>query len=101
MDSGTSITTAEEMAMLRARIDEIDRRLVELLNERAEASLRIGRLKAAESGTVYVPDREVMVYSNILSANRGPLSDSALKGIYDQIIEESRALQSARAARGS
>lgn len=81
---------------LRARIDEIDRRVVELLNERAMASLSIGRIKVGESGRVYVPEREVMVYSNILSANRGPLPDSALKNIYDQIINESRSLQGAR-----
>ena len=79
---------------LRVRIDELDRRLVELLNERAAASLEIGRLKAGASGRVYVPEREVMVYSNILSANRGPLPDSSLKAIYDKIIEESRLLQS-------
>lgn len=83
----------ENIDSLRARIDEIDRRLVELLNERARASLRIGQLKVSASGRVYVPEREVMVYSNILSANRGPLSDHALKNIYDQIIEESRGLQ--------
>lgn len=87
------------MDALRVRIDEVDRQLVELLNERAEASLEIGRLKAGGSGSVYVPEREVMVYSNILSANRGPLSDAALKGIYDAIMEESRALQAALAAR--
>ncbi len=87
------------MAALRVRIDEIDRQLVELLNERAEASLEIGRLKAGESGRVYVPEREVMVYSNILSANNGPLPDSSLKAIYDQIMEESRRLQSSSALR--
>lgn len=81
------------MDELRARIDEIDRQLVALLNERAAASVEIGRLKAGESGQVYVPAREVMVYSNILSANRGPLPDTSLKAIYDQIMEESRRLQ--------
>ncbi len=84
---------------LRARIDEIDRQVVDLLNERASLSLNIGKLKAAQSDRVYVPDREIIVYSNILSANRGPLPDSALKNIYDQIIEESRSLQSARKVR--
>jgi chorismate mutase-like protein len=82
---------AGELEGLRARIDEIDRGLVELLNERARVAQRIGRLKSG--GKVYAPDREVVVYSNILSANRGPLPDAALKAIYDAIIEESRGLQ--------
>ena len=89
----------ESMDALRARIDEVDRQLVRLLNERAQASLDIGRLKAGRSSRVYVPEREVVVYSNILSANAGPLSDSALKAIYDVIMEESRRLQSARKVR--
>jgi chorismate mutase/prephenate dehydratase len=89
-------SSASVLDTLRTHIDEIDRRLVELLNERARASLEIGLLKAEDSGRVYVPEREVMVYSNILSANRGPLPDSSLKSIYDQIIAESRSLQHAR-----
>ena len=90
---------ARNIESLRARIDEIDHQIVQLLNERARASLEIGRLKAQESGRVYVPDREIIVYSNILSVNTGPLSDAALKHIYDQIIEESRSLQSTRTGR--
>ncbi len=83
-----------EIEQLRQEIDEIDKALVELLNKRASLSLRIGELKRNDSqSAVYVPDREIVVYSNIISANRGPLSDSALKSIYDVIIEESRRLQ--------
>lgn len=99
MDTTQRNERAREMDVLRGRIDEIDRQLVELLNERAAAALRIGKLKAGDSGRVYVPEREIMVYSNILSANRGPLPDSSLKAIYDQIMEESRNLQSSRQVR--
>lgn len=99
MDTPVRRERAREMEAIRVRIDEIDRQLVQLLNERAAASLRIGKLKAGDSGRVYVPEREVMVYSNILSANGGPLPDSSLKAIYDQIIEESRRLQASRQVR--
>lgn len=99
MDTPVRRERAREMEAIRVRIDEIDRQLVQLLNERAAASLRIGKLKAGDSGRVYVPEREVMVYSNILSANGGPLPDNSLKAIYDQIIEESRRLQGSRQVR--
>lgn len=99
MDTPVRRERAREMEAIRVRIDEIDRQLVQLLNERAAASLRIGKLKAGDSGRVYVPEREVMVYSNILSANGGPLPDNSLKAIYDQIIEESRRLQASRQVR--
>ncbi|MDQ3328150.1 MAG: chorismate mutase [Chloroflexota bacterium] len=96
MNTPTQPDAVSALDALRTRIDEIDRRLVDLLNERARASLEIGVLKSEDDGRVYVPEREVIVYSNILSANGGPLPDSSLKSIYDRIIAESRDLQHAR-----
>lgn len=84
----------DDLPRLRERIDEIDSEIVRLLNERASVSLRVGKLKAGANNRVYVPDREVVVYSNIFSLNTGPLSDTAIKNIYDQILLESRNLQS-------
>ena len=60
---------------LRIRIDELDRQLVELLNERARAAQMIGRMKAATSLPVYEPDRERIVYANVRAANKGPLPE--------------------------
>ena len=78
---------------LRIRIDELDRRLVELLSERACAALMIGRMKAATSLPVYEPDRERVVYANVRAANKGPLPDIELTHIYERIIDVMRALQ--------
>jgi chorismate mutase len=78
---------------LRIRIDELDRRLVELLNERARAAQRVGTLKAATSLPVYEPNREKVVYANVRAANQGPLPDIELTHIYERIIDVMRALQ--------
>jgi chorismate mutase len=78
---------------LRIKIDELDRKLVELLSERARAAQRIGHLKAATSLPVYEPDREKIIYSNVRAANRGPLPDIELTHIYERIIDVMRALQ--------
>ena len=78
---------------LRIRIDELDRQLVELLNERARAAQMIGRMKAATSLPVYEPDRERIVYANVRAANKGPLPDIELTHIYERIIDVMRALQ--------
>jgi len=72
------------------------RQLVELLNRRAEASLRIGRLKSHSRLGVYQPEREVMVYTNVLAASRGPLPDDLLKTIFDAIVNASKELQRRR-----
>jgi chorismate mutase len=78
---------------LRIRIDELDRRLVELLSERARAAQTIGHLKAATSLPVYEPDREKIIYANVRAANKGPLPDIELTHIYERIIDVMRALQ--------
>jgi chorismate mutase len=78
---------------LRIRIDELDRRLVELLSERARAAQMIGYLKAATSLPVYEPNREKIIYANVRAANKGPLPDIELTHIYERIIDVMRALQ--------
>ncbi len=78
---------------LRSHIDVLDRRLVELLNERARAAQMIGHLKAATSLPVYEPNREKIVYANVHAANQGPLPDIELTHIYERIIDVMRALQ--------
>src|SRR5580700_7201587 len=78
---------------LRIRIDELDRKLVELLSERARAAQMIGILKAATSLPVYEPGREKVIYANVRAANKGPLPDIELTHIYERIIDVMRALQ--------
>jgi len=78
---------------LRDQIDVLDRRLVELLSERARAAKMIGHLKAATSLPVYEPAREKVIYANVRAANKGPLPDIELTHIYERIIDVMRALQ--------
>ena len=43
--------------------------------------------------TVYEPNREKIIYSNVRAANKGPLPDIELMHIYERIIDVMRALQ--------
>jgi Chorismate mutase len=79
-----------DIADWRKKIDEIDRKLVELLSERAEAVHQIGRVKAAAGLPVYEPDREKIVFENARKANAGPLPDRDLFRIYERIIDVMR-----------
>lgn len=77
----------------RKRIDEIDIRITELLNERARAVEIIGREKQRLEMKVYEPRREEQVLANVNAHNRGPLSNEALKRIYERVMDEMRTLQ--------
>ena len=81
------------LAEWRRRIDEIDKRLVELLNERSKCALEIGRLKHEAKMPLYQPDRENDVLSNAESNNRGPLSDAAIRRLFERIIDEARSAE--------
>jgi len=74
------------LSNLRKQIDELDRRLVELLNRRAQLTLEIGKIKRETRGSVYVPNREREVYAKVLKTSRGPLKDEAIRAIYREIM---------------
>lgn len=82
-----------EIADWRKQIDELDRRLVELLNERARAAQEIGKLKRNTSMPIYEPQRERIIFENVRKANRGPLPDSELRHVYERIIDVMRNIQ--------
>jgi chorismate mutase/prephenate dehydratase len=71
---------------LRKRIDELDAKIVQLINERASIVHEIGRLKASGNQGVYSPVREQAVYENVTKANKGPLSDEAIRAIYREVM---------------
>ena len=77
----------------RKKIDELDRRLVALLSERARAAVEIGKLKRGTNLPVYEPDRERAVFSNVQEANRGPLPGRDLVRIYERIMDVMRNIQ--------
>jgi chorismate mutase len=77
----------------RHRIDEIDRQLVELLNARSHCALEIGKLKQAAKLPLYQPDREKEVLQNAERANPGPLSNAAIRRLFERIIDEARAAE--------
>jgi chorismate mutase len=81
------------LAGWRRRIDEIDMKLVELLNERSQCALEIGKLKQAENIPLYQPERENEVLANAESNNSGPLTDAAIRRLFERIIDEARAAE--------
>jgi chorismate mutase len=81
------------LADLRLRIDELDRQLVKLLNERSQCALEIGKLKQEQHLPLYQPDREKEVLQNAEYNNQGPLSNAAIRRLFERIIDEARAAE--------
>ena len=96
MSERRPLRTSAELARLRAEIDELDRRIVRLLNERAERTVEVGHEKSA-LGRRAIRDRgrEREVLLRVTMANAGPLPQADLLAIYRRLIASSRALEAA------
>jgi len=80
----------------RIEIDALDLRILDILNERTRIVEKIGAVKREASLPVYEPKREDAVYRNVLSHNQGPLSEAAVRRLFERIIDEMRTLQRER-----
>lgn len=78
---------------LRKKIDGLDSQILRLLNRRAGAILKIGKLKAGQRAEYYSPSREEEVYRRLSKENKGPFPQEALRAVFREIISGSRALQ--------
>ena len=85
--------TLEDLDRCRIRIDELDLRLLELLNQRTAIVEEIGRVKQDLRLAIYEPKREDQVFANVVTHNKGPLPHDAVKRIFERIIDEMRTVQ--------
>jgi chorismate mutase len=83
-----------ELARLRTEIDELDRRIVALINERNELVRAVGHEKLA-LGRRFVRDREREreVLLRVSMANTGPTPQADLLSIFRRLIATARALE--------
>jgi chorismate mutase/prephenate dehydratase len=81
----------EALKQLRDRIDAIDDRVLELINERAKLAQDIGHLK--NNGPIYRPEREAQVLRRLTDANAGPLPNSAVELLFREVMSACRALE--------
>src|SRR5213596_1179300 len=83
----------------RRKIDEIDRKLVELMNERSKCAIEIGKIKRAQNLRVH--DREQEILQRIKETNSGPLDSPGLQRLFERIIEECRHVERLEREKGN
>ena len=82
-----------ELSSWRARIDVIDGQLMRLLNSRSACAVEIGRVKRRLGLAVYSPEREAAILERVARENPGPLDPTAVKRVFERIIDEGRRLE--------
>ena len=89
----TNEKPAVDLQALRKSIDDLDKSIVELLNERAKVVVEVGKLKLADGTPIYAPDREQEVLHRVIELNRGPLPHTTLRAIYRELMSGSFVLE--------
>lgn len=79
---------------LRAKIDDLDSRILDLLLERADTATQVGTLKRDTDSSVYVPEREAKLLRSLLDRDLGHLDADAVATIYREIVSACRAAES-------
>lgn len=82
---------ADDIAKRRAEIDELDEKLVQLLNERAAHAHAIGQLKG--NTDPYRPEREADILRRVTQGNPGPLPAEAIARLFTEVMSACRALE--------
>ena len=82
-----------EIEAWRKRIDLIDSQLMGLLNSRSACAVEIGKLKHAAGLPIYSPEREKGILERVMRENPGPLDPTAIKRVFERIIDEGRRLE--------
>ncbi|HLL38077.1 MAG TPA: chorismate mutase [Rubrobacteraceae bacterium] len=88
-DTGTQGRIEE----LRSRVDEVDRELIRILNERARIVQEIVAIKAEAGKPLFDPRREEEILQKVAEENQGPIYDTSLREIFTLILHRIRDLE--------
>jgi chorismate mutase len=83
----------DEIDDLRRAIDDIDRRILELVQERVRVVLAVGDYKRKHNLTVYDPERERALLARLSSLATAPLDEDTVRRIFERLIDESRRIE--------
>lgn len=77
-----------DLDKVRDQIDHIDNELQQLINQRAELALTVGKIKrsASDKPVFYRPEREAEVLQKIIKRNKGPLTDKQISLIFRDVM---------------
>ena len=82
-----------DIGVLRQEIDQIDKKIMDLINQRFLRAKQIGFLKKQHGIQIIDQQRERKIIDRLLQKNSGPLDNDGLRRIFAAIIAEGRNVQ--------
>ncbi len=85
--------TQNRIEDLRGRVDEVDRELIRILNERARIVQELVAIKAEAGKPLFDPRREEEILRKVAEQNEGPIYDTSMREIFELILHRIRDLE--------
>jgi chorismate mutase len=85
--------TQNRIEDLRGRVDEVDRELIRILNERARIVQELVAIKAEAGKPLFDPKREEEILRKVAEQNEGPIYDTSMREIFELILHRIRDLE--------
>jgi len=82
-----------EIHALRKDVDAIDDQILDLLNQRANVVIEIGKLKSTGNKEFYAPKREHEIYQRLALSNEGPFPSDGVRAVFREILSASLSLE--------
>jgi len=85
--------TQNRIEDLRGRVDEVDRELIRILNERARIVQEMVAIKAEAGKPLFDPRREEEILRKVAEQNEGPIYDTSMREIFELILHRIRDME--------
>jgi len=86
-------STGARIDELRSRVNEVDRELIRILNERARIVQEIHTIKTEAGKPLFDPKREEEIFRRVAEENEGPIYDTSIREIFELILHRIRDLE--------
>ncbi len=89
------MTDNNEFKELRGKIDTIDQKIQDLINQRVGHAVEIAKIKKqSENAEFYKPDREAQVLREVIARNAGPMPNEEMARIFREIMSATLSVES-------
>ena len=78
---------------LREQIDDINLKILDLLNQRASLASEIGQIQSQLGSQIYDPQRESEMLTELQLANEGPFSNETIKALFKEVFKATLAME--------
>lgn len=85
----------KDLKKLRDQIDNLDEKIVKMLNKRAAFGQKVAAIKKRDGKPVYYPARERQILNRVAEISNGPLSNDAMQAVYREIFSATRSVEKA------